>query len=194
MSPFEVVHDYKPKKCIDLLPMTQHLRVYEPVSTFASHIHDLYKQISKKIQESNLHYNSHAHLHRRHLKFNEGDYVMIQIRSEQFPPWTIEKLNTRSAGPYKILKTNNPNAYVIDLPSYFGISSIFNILDLVAIKVLLLILIIHLWILMSLSPSIYLRNPNCKHYLLQLFYLQQNRLIAYTMTRSSLQEMVADNI
>ena len=86
MSPFEVVHDYKPKKCIDLLPMTQHPRVYEPLSTFASHIHDLFKQISKKIQESNVHYNSHAHLHRRHLKFNKGDYVMIQIRSEQFPP------------------------------------------------------------------------------------------------------------
>jgi len=43
MSPFEAVHDYKPRKFIDLLPITQHPRVSEPVSIFASHIHDLHK-------------------------------------------------------------------------------------------------------------------------------------------------------
>jgi len=43
-------------------------------------------------------------------------------------------LHARSTGPYKILKKINPNAYVIDLPSNFGIRSIFNISDLVAYK------------------------------------------------------------
>jgi len=52
---------------------------------------------------------------------------MIHIRSERFPPGTVKKLNARSVGPYKILKKINPNTYVIDLPSNFGISLIFNL-------------------------------------------------------------------
>ena len=49
MSPFEVVHGYKSRKPIDLIPMTQHPRVFELAFAFALHIHDLHKKISKKI-------------------------------------------------------------------------------------------------------------------------------------------------
>jgi len=49
MSLFDIVHDYKPKKSIDLIPMTQHPIVSESASTFASHIHDLHNEISKKM-------------------------------------------------------------------------------------------------------------------------------------------------
>jgi len=59
---------------------------------------------------------------------------MIWIRLQQFPPRIVKKLNARSAGPYKILKKINLNAYVIDLPSDFRISSTFNISDLVTYK------------------------------------------------------------
>jgi len=47
MSPFEVVHGYKPRKHIDLILMTHSLRVSE--SAFTSHVHDLHREISKKI-------------------------------------------------------------------------------------------------------------------------------------------------
>jgi len=50
MSPFEVVHGYKAKKHIDLIPVMHHLRVFEFASAFASCVHDLHKEISKKIQ------------------------------------------------------------------------------------------------------------------------------------------------
>jgi len=60
MSLFEVVYGYKPRKPINLIPMTQHSRVSESPSVFTSHIHDLHKEISKKIQESNAHYKTHA--------------------------------------------------------------------------------------------------------------------------------------
>uniref|UniRef100_A0A7N2LQA1 Uncharacterized protein n=1 Tax=Quercus lobata TaxID=97700 RepID=A0A7N2LQA1_QUELO len=63
-----------------------------------------------------------------------GDNVMIRIRPEWFPSGTVKKLQARSAGPFKVLKRMGPNAYVIDLPHDYGISSFFNIEDLVAYK------------------------------------------------------------
>jgi len=59
---------------------------------------------------------------------------MIRLRTERFPPGTIKKLHARRAGPFKIIKRVGPNAYVIELPPGLGISSTFNISDLVEYK------------------------------------------------------------
>jgi len=59
---------------------------------------------------------------------------MIGIHPEQFSPGAVKKLTARSAGPFKVLKKINPNAYVINLPLDFGISSTFKISDLIAYK------------------------------------------------------------
>ena len=59
---------------------------------------------------------------------------MIRIQPERFPFGTIKKLQACSAtGPFKVLKQMGLNAYAIDLPHDYGISS-FNIEDLVAYK------------------------------------------------------------
>ena len=52
---------------------------------------------------------------------------MVRILPKRYPLGTVKKLLARSAGPFKILKKINSNAYVVDLPSDFGISSSFNI-------------------------------------------------------------------
>ena len=59
---------------------------------------------------------------------------MIQIRLEWFPSGTVKKLQAHSARPFKVLKRIGLNAYVIDLLHDYGISSSFNIEDLVAYK------------------------------------------------------------
>ena len=59
---------------------------------------------------------------------------MIWIWLEQFLSGTVKKNQTRNAGPFKVLKRISPNAYVIDLPHDYGISSSFNIENLVAYK------------------------------------------------------------
>ena len=94
----------------------------------------MHNEICKKIQESNSQYKIHADTHRRHAKFQVGDYVMIQIRLERFPSRTVKKLQVCSADPFKVLKRMGPNAYVINLPYDYGISSSFNIEDSVAYK------------------------------------------------------------
>ena len=53
------------------------------------------------------------------------------MRPEGFPPGTVKKLHARSAGPFKILKKINSNAYVVDLPPDFSISCSFNVENLV---------------------------------------------------------------
>ena len=63
-------------------------------------------------------------------EFNERDSVMIKLRPERFSLGTMKKLHARGAGPFKIIKKIRPNAYVLELSSDYGISSIFNIFDL----------------------------------------------------------------
>ena len=63
---------------------------------------------------------------------------MVWIRSERFPLRTVKKLDTHSASPFQILKKLNANAYIIDLPNDFGISSTFNDKDLWIIRILTL--------------------------------------------------------
>lgn len=47
MISFEVVHKYKPRKSIDLIPMSISQRSSESVNAFARHIHELHSEIKK---------------------------------------------------------------------------------------------------------------------------------------------------
>lgn len=65
------------------------------------------------------------------MEFQVGD-VMIRDHPERFPSGAARKLQSHSAGPFKFLKRISPNAYVLDLPFDYGISS--NVTDLSAYK------------------------------------------------------------
>ena len=67
-------------------------------------------------------------------KFNTGDMVLVRLRPERFPSGSFTKLHARRAGPFQVTKKLGANAYIIDLPSNFGISPIFNIEDLTEFK------------------------------------------------------------
>uniref|UniRef100_A0A2N9IMT1 Reverse transcriptase zinc-binding domain-containing protein n=1 Tax=Fagus sylvatica TaxID=28930 RepID=A0A2N9IMT1_FAGSY len=117
MSPFKVVHGYKARKPLDLLPMSPQVRISESVEAFARHVHDLHKDISNRIHSSNTRYKVQADSRRRHLEFAVGDYVMIRIKPERFPSGTVKKLQARSVGPFKVFKRIGSNAYIIELSS-----------------------------------------------------------------------------
>ena len=111
-----------------------HARIFESTKSFAQHVKSLHKEISKKISISNKVYKQNADSHRRAQEFAEGDYVMVRLRPERFPSGAVKKLYAWGVGPFKIIKKIESNAYVVDLPSDFRISSTFNITALVAYK------------------------------------------------------------
>ena len=83
-SPFEIVHGYKPRRPVDHIPLPSHARVFESAESFAQHVRKLHKEISKKIQLCNEEYKHMADSHKRIKEFNEGDFVIIKIRSKDF--------------------------------------------------------------------------------------------------------------
>ena len=70
--------------------------------------------------------------HRRPRTYQQGDLVMIRLRPQRYAMEKAHKLHPRAAGPFPIRRVINPNAYDVAIPSEWGISSTFNIDDLVA--------------------------------------------------------------
>ena len=134
LSPHEIVYGHKPRAPIDLIPMSPLRRASESAETFACRMYDLHKSINNQITMNNAKYKSTTDAHRRYKCFEIGNFVMIRLRPERFPPGTFSKLQARGMGPFEVLSKVGENGYVIDIPNDWGIHSTFNIEDLVAYK------------------------------------------------------------
>jgi hypothetical protein len=66
----------------------------------------------------------------KEVKLESGDLVWLHLRKEQFLELRKSKLMSRATGPFEILAEINDNAYKLELPPEFGVSSSFNISDL----------------------------------------------------------------
>ena len=56
---------------------------------------------------------------------------MVKMRPERFPQGSNRKLQARITRPFKILRKIGANAYILEIPSDWEISSTFNVEDLV---------------------------------------------------------------
>ena len=68
--------------------------------------------------------------HKTRVQFQPEDLERIHMRKERFPSKRKSKIMPRSEGPFEILEQVCPNAYKVDLPEDYGISSTFNVADL----------------------------------------------------------------
>src|SRR5687767_9966008 len=64
------------------------------------------------------------------LLLHPGDLVWLHLRKDRFPTLRRSKLMPRASGPFKVLTKINDNAYILDLPAEFGVSTSFNVADL----------------------------------------------------------------
>jgi hypothetical protein len=130
MCPFEVVYGYIPRAPIDLFVIDVEDEPHVDALAHIDHMKQLHKETQQNIAVANKKYQVAGSKGRKHVSFEPGDLVWLHLRKDRFPTLRRSKLMPRAAGPFKVLTKINDNAYVLDLPMEFGVSTSFNVADL----------------------------------------------------------------
>ncbi|XP_038974994.1 uncharacterized protein K02A2.6-like [Phoenix dactylifera] len=85
LSPFEIVLGLKPRRPIDLVPLSINTRTSEGGEDFTRHIQDIHAEVRRCLVTNTEIYKQQADLKRRPLEFKEGDLVMTRLSAERFP-------------------------------------------------------------------------------------------------------------
>nr|KYP34762.1 Transposon Ty3-I Gag-Pol polyprotein [Cajanus cajan] len=131
LSPFEVVYGFNPITPLHLLPLpsTPSLFHKEGVSR-ADFIKKYHEKIKSQIENQTQKYAKYNNKGRKKITFEVRDWVWLHLRKDRFPTQRMSKLNPRGDGPFQVIQKINDNAYKLDLPSEYSISSSFNVCDL----------------------------------------------------------------
>jgi hypothetical protein len=129
-SPFDIVYGFKPTTPIDLLPLPMQEHVKFDASKRAQFVKTLHERAKSTIEKMTKMYEKHANKGRKMIVFEQGDLVWVHLRKERFPDQCKSKLQPRADGPFKVLRKITDNAYEIDHPSTYGVSTSFNVADL----------------------------------------------------------------
>jgi hypothetical protein len=130
MCPFEVVYGYVPRAPIDLFAIDAEDEPHVDALAHIAHMKQLHEETQQNIAVANKKYQVAGSKGRKHVSFEPGDLVWLHLRKDRFPTLRRSKLMPRAAGPFKVLTKINDNAYVLDLPMEFGVSTSFNVADL----------------------------------------------------------------
>jgi hypothetical protein len=128
MCPFQIVYVYIPRAPIDLFSFdtedAPHLDVV------VEQMVNLHEQTHQNIAAANAKYQVGGSKGKKYVTFESGDTVWLHLRKDHFPTLRHSKLMPRATGLFKVLTKINDNAYVLDLPAEFGVSTSFNVADL----------------------------------------------------------------
>ncbi|GJZ18567.1 hypothetical protein Tco_0554690 [Tanacetum coccineum] len=87
----------------------------------------MHRSVQEHIIRHNKQYKEHADKHRKQVLYREGNLVWIHLCKERFPTGHFGKLKPRGDGPFRVLKKINDNAYKIELPSHYNVSTSFKV-------------------------------------------------------------------
>ena len=130
LSPFKVVYGIDPLGPLDLIPRSFDQKPHPDAAARVEQIKKVHELVRSKIEKSNEAYQAQVNKHMRKITFQPGDLVWIHLRKERFPSKRKNKLMPRADGPFEVLERINDNAYKVDLPGDYGVSSTFNVADL----------------------------------------------------------------
>ncbi|KAI5681312.1 hypothetical protein M9H77_02539 [Catharanthus roseus] len=129
-SSFQVVYGFNPLTLFDLV----HLPVDQALSKVDSKKADFVKAIHAKVHEAIVNSNKKIvekrNVGRRKVVLKPDDLVWVQFRKERFSQQRKSKFDDRRVGPFQIPEKINDNAYKVDLPGHYNVSTTFNVFDL----------------------------------------------------------------
>ena len=96
----------------------------------AEFVRSLHEKVKANIEKKNLQYTKQANKGRKKMVFEKGDWVWLHLRKERFPEKRRSKLLPRGDGPFQVIERINDNAYKLDRPGEYNVSSTFNVSDL----------------------------------------------------------------
>ena len=126
-SPFAIVYTKAPNSTVDLINLPKSAN--KSAEQLTEHVQQLHQEVRQKLEDSNARYKAAANKHMREKIFKEGALVMVHLSNQRFPTGTYHKLHAKKIGPFPIKKRLNDNAYIVDLPAHYKISSTFNVMD-----------------------------------------------------------------
>lgn len=126
-TPFEVVYGFRPSTPLDVNSLPLPPRPSKAALEFSNSMRDVHDECKQRLSFHTSSYAASANAKHKDRQFNEGDMVLVHLRPKCFPLRSFTKLHARRTGPFRVTKKFGTNAYVIDLPSYFRISPVFNI-------------------------------------------------------------------
>jgi hypothetical protein len=134
---FEVVYRFRTNAPLDIISLPSLPRPSEAALDFSSYMRDVHEECKRRLTTHTSSYVAVANAKCKDRQFHAGDMVLVRLRPERFPPGSFTKLHAHRACPFQVTKKLGSNAYVIDLPSDFGISPIFkgNVDNITAIPV-----------------------------------------------------------
>jgi hypothetical protein len=130
MCPFQIVYGYIPRAPIALFLLDAEDTPHIDVVAHVAQMINLHEQTQQNIAAANAKYHVTSSKGRKLVTFEPGDIVWLHLRKDRFPTLRRSKLMPRATGPFKILTKINANAYILDLPVEFGVSTSFNVPDL----------------------------------------------------------------
>ena len=129
-SQFEIVYGFNPLTPLDLLP----LLVSEMTSLVgqkkAKMVKKFHESVRQHIKKKNEQYATKANKGRQQVLFKSGDWIWVHMRKKIFPAHRWSKLHSKGDGPFQVLARINNNAYKLDFPDEYNISTTFNISNL----------------------------------------------------------------
>nr|GEW43799.1 putative reverse transcriptase domain-containing protein [Tanacetum cinerariifolium] len=104
---------------------------YSPFQDFVARLHDVNKAVHENLVRANSKYKQDADHKRRHVDFEEGDFVWAVLTKDRFSVGEYNKLSAKKIGPLEIVEKINSNAYRLKLPSHIRCSDVFNVKHLI---------------------------------------------------------------
>ncbi|GKB41004.1 putative nucleotidyltransferase, ribonuclease H [Tanacetum coccineum] len=130
-SPFQVVYSAQPRGPLDLMTPRVSSSVPKKVQDFVAGLHDVHKAVHENLVRANSKYKQDADHKRRHVDFEEGDFVWAVLTKDHFPVGEYNKLSAKKIGPLEIVEKINSNAYRLKFPSHIRCSDVFNVKHLI---------------------------------------------------------------